>query len=77
MEVISMATKTTDGRHGPREQPTPLLWTVEETAVGLSVSRRSVWRLIALNKLEVIRLGRSVRVKRSSVDALLAGDHHE
>lgn len=68
-----MARQIMDGRHHPKERPTPLLWTIDETAVGLSVSRRTVWRLISLKKLEVVRLGRSVRVKRSSVDALVEG----
>lgn len=45
---------------------------VPEAAAALAVSNRSVWRLIALGKLDVVRLGRSVRITADSVDSLIA-----
>lgn len=40
---------------------------VPEVARELSISKRSVWRLIAAEQLTVVRIGRSVRVTRSSL----------
>ena len=58
----------------PSPHPTsanPLL-TASEVAVILHVSLRTVRRLIASNELEVVRIGRSVRVQASVLQAFIA-----
>jgi excisionase family DNA binding protein len=45
---------------------------VQDAARELTLSVRMVWRLIAQGELETVRFGRAVRVKRSSIDALLS-----
>jgi excisionase family DNA binding protein len=47
------------------------LMTVPETAEVLQQSPRQVWRLIADGRLQVKRVGRSVRVTPEAVAALL------
>jgi excisionase family DNA binding protein len=37
----------------------------------LGISRRSVWRLISRKDLDVVRIGRSVRITTESLTALL------
>ena len=49
----------------------PVLLRVEETARDLSLSTRSVWRLIQLGELETVRCGCAVRVTRESVEAFV------
>lgn len=56
----------------PESDKAPTLLRVTETADELTLSVRMVWRLIGDGQLEVVRLGRAVRVTRSSIDALLA-----
>jgi excisionase family DNA binding protein len=46
--------------------------TVSDTATALCVSERTVWRLIGLGELSVVKIGRAVRVTRASVEAFLA-----
>ncbi len=53
------------------ESPSGLL-RVNEAAQQLSVSVRSVWRLIALGELEQVRVGRCVRVSKASLAAFIA-----
>lgn len=60
----------------PRQnQPnlTPLL-TVAEVATYLQVSIRTVRRLIASGELEVVRIGRAVRVSEEALNTLLTQD---
>lgn len=45
---------------------------VKDAARELTLSVRMVWRLIAEGELETVRFGRAVRVKRSSIEALLS-----
>lgn len=47
------------------------LLTAAETAETLSVSLRTVRRLIANNKLPIIRVGRAVRIRREALAALI------
>jgi len=47
------------------------LFTPDEVAEMLSLSRRTVDRLIAEKKLRCNRIGRSVRVSRKSIDEFL------
>jgi excisionase family DNA binding protein len=50
----------------------PALLTVATVARELSISARSVWRLIGLGELQVVRIGRSVRVTRTSLADFIA-----
>lgn len=49
------------------------LMLASEVAVALRTSKMTVYRLIQRGELDVIRVGRAYRVKRASVQALLAG----
>ena len=44
-----------------------LLWTIEETALQLSVHPKTISRLIENGKLPVVRIGRAVRIEKKSV----------
>ena len=63
-------------RHGPR-QPFGRLRTIDETADILSVSTRTVRRLIDSGALPVHRFGRSVRVSDPDIALLLAASRDE
>ncbi len=56
----------------PQHSGIPHFYTVPEIAKHLKVSERQVRRWIAKNELVVHRLGRSVRVAKSDLDAFLA-----
>lgn len=43
----------------------------DETKAILSISDSTYWRLIRSGTLDVVRLGRCTRVKRSSIEALM------
>jgi excisionase family DNA binding protein len=45
---------------------------VRFTATELSCSERSVWRMLAAGQLKSVRIGRSVRITRESIDAFIA-----
>jgi excisionase family DNA binding protein len=49
----------------------PLL-TAGETASYLKVARSTVWRLVEAGQLPAVRLGKVVRVRKSSLDAYIA-----
>jgi excisionase family DNA binding protein len=49
-----------------------LAFTVLCTAERLSISPRSVWRLIATGELKTVRCGRSVRVTAASLEAFIS-----
>jgi excisionase family DNA binding protein len=49
-----------------------LLLTVPETAAELRCAVRTCWRLIAKGDLKTVRLGRSVRITRESLELLIA-----
>lgn len=44
---------------------------VREAAAGLSVSVRTIWRLIASGELAAVRIGRSVRITRDSLSTFI------
>jgi excisionase family DNA binding protein len=50
------------------------LLTAQEVADKLSVSLRTVRRLIAQEKLEVVRIGKVVRIKPETLDLLIEGE---
>lgn len=52
--------------------PTKLAFKIPEVAERLSVSPRSVWRLISLGELKAVRCGRSTRVSAESVEQFIA-----
>ena len=68
---------TPSGEHltCPGWMPEPALWTVEQAAVYLSVSPRTVKRLLASGQLVKRRIGASVRIPRTSLEAFLKRDH--
>ena len=51
--------------------PPPRLFTVSQAAHELNCSDRSIWRLIGLGALKTVRIGRSVRVTRESVEKFI------
>jgi excisionase family DNA binding protein len=55
------------------DAPSPLL-TVKETAAMLRLSVRSVRRMIADQRLPVVRFGRAIRIRSSTVAALIEGE---
>ncbi|GGN45606.1 hypothetical protein GCM10011349_11890 [Novosphingobium indicum] len=54
-----------------------ILMTVAETVAALKLSRSTVERLIKVNRLATVRFGRSVRITRESVAALVASKARE
>lgn len=54
-------------------KPEPMLLTVAEVAGLLSISPRSVWRLIKLGKLASVKPLDSTRVRRVDLEAFVAG----
>lgn len=54
----------------PSHSPDPLL-TTDDVAKQLSVSPRHVRRLIASGELEVVHIGRCIRVPPTSLDSLI------
>jgi excisionase family DNA binding protein len=54
-------------------QPDSLLVTVKEAAALLRVSEDTLDRLAAYGKLRKVRIGRSVRYRRSDVEAFALG----
>jgi excisionase family DNA binding protein len=47
------------------------LLTVNQSAEQLGLSARTVWTWIYARKLEIVRLGRAVRIPQSSIDELI------
>ncbi len=56
----------------PQQPAMTALLTASEVAVILHVSLRMVRRLIASNELKAVRIGRSVRVQESVLEAFIA-----
>jgi excisionase family DNA binding protein len=52
------------------------LLSVRDAADALSVSERTVRRMIATGELSVVRLGRSVRIRQLDLDALIGRQLH-
>lgn len=53
------------------QEPTPILWRVRDLAAALSTSERGIWKLISSERLPrdaVVRVGRSVRIRREIVE---------
>ncbi|HYE63777.1 MAG TPA: helix-turn-helix domain-containing protein [Phycisphaerales bacterium] len=48
------------------------LATVTQAAAELNCSVRSIWRLIAARQLDAVKIGRAVRVTRTSIDRFIA-----
>lgn len=53
-------------------KPEPVLLTIQAVAAGLSVSQRTVWKLIAEGRLVSVKVGRSTRVRREDLEAFVA-----
>lgn len=51
---------------------TTMLLNLDEVAKQLRCNRRSVERQIATNQLDVVRIGRAVRVERRALEAFIA-----
>ncbi|MGE3110090.1 MAG: helix-turn-helix domain-containing protein [Vicinamibacterales bacterium] len=56
----------------PRESKQAALVKVPDAAHELAISKRSAWRLISAGKLDTVRIGRSVRVTRESIERFIA-----
>ena len=57
------------------ETPAPLLWRVRDLAAALSTSERGIWKMISSGRLPreaVVRVGRSVRIRREIVERWIA-----
>lgn len=52
--------------------PPPRLLTIEQTATELNCSPRTVWRLVGLGMLTAVRILRSTRITRESVEQFIA-----
>jgi excisionase family DNA binding protein len=48
-----------------------ILLTVPQAARRMTISEKSTWRMVYAQKLEVVRIGRSVRVTEDSVDGVI------
>jgi excisionase family DNA binding protein len=48
---------------------------VPECAVRLAVRECTVRKMVLLGKIDVVRIGRSVRIPESAVDAIIAGGY--
>ncbi len=57
----------------PSVQPDSRLLTAQEIAERLRISRARAYELLRLNMFPVIRIGRSVRVSATSVEAFISG----
>jgi excisionase family DNA binding protein len=53
------------------ERQRPLLYRLDEAAHALGLSPRTVWQLIADGKLTAVRIGRSLRIDRRDLVALI------
>lgn len=68
-----MATAKRDLTNPPVQGPQPKMWrapqllTVEDAAIRLSVSTKSIRRWIEAGELPAVRLGRAVRVEEAAV----------
>ena len=60
-------------RHGQGGDMAPLLLDLADCAALLRVSKRTVATMVKDGRLAVIRIGSAVRVRRSDIDALVAG----
>ncbi len=47
------------------------LLTVKESAAQLGLSSRTIWAWIYERKIEIVRLGRAVRIQQSAIDGLI------
>ncbi len=55
----------------------PLVLTVDEARRVLRVGRRQLYQAIARRDVHTVKVGRSIRVPRSSLEAWLANPDHE
>jgi excisionase family DNA binding protein len=51
--------------------PSPKLLTIPETAALLSLGQSTIWEYISLRKLDVVRMGRAVRISETEVARLV------
>ena len=56
--------------------PTPLL-TIGEVAAVFRISPKTVRRMIGRGKLGVVRIGRSVRIRKEQVERLISGNQSQ
>jgi excisionase family DNA binding protein len=47
------------------------LFKIQEVSSALSVSDKLIWKMVAAREIDVVRIGRSVRIPAESVDALI------
>ncbi len=61
------------GSTSPSKEKEPLLLTIVQAAAALSVGRSTVYEMIARGELDVVHLGRAVRVPVCAVEELVEG----
>ena len=54
----------------------PLVLTVDEARRVLRIGRRQLYQAIARRDVHTVKVGRSIRIPRSSLEAWLAGPDH-
>ncbi len=64
-------TDQSDQRQSKTSPPAASHLTVQEVAAQLRVSQRTVRRLISRGQLQVVRIGRSVRITPAAIEAML------
>jgi excisionase family DNA binding protein len=47
------------------------LLTVPEAAVRMHISQKTTWKMVYARKVDVVRIGRCVRIKGESIDKLI------
>lgn len=60
-------------RLSPQKEPKEELYTVQEASERLTVSPITIHRMLSDGRLRKIKIGRSVRVPASSVEAIING----
>lgn len=58
----------------PGDGPRPRLVRVQDAAVELGIRDQAVRKLVSTGQLRALRVGKNIRVRRSSLDALAVGD---
>ena len=59
---------------GPAPSPERLAFSIAEVASALGISARQVRRWVVTGRLPAVRLGRTWRITRATLDAVLRGE---
>lgn len=61
-----------DIKNGSESSATSKVLRVAQAARALDVSPRTIWRLLSLDQLERVQIGRAVRITRDSIDRFVS-----